>query len=380
VDERERAVNTAALVFTRRSRDDPGGAVETRFVSCRVAILGRMAPTAAEPAGVPEPASRDPLLRAAIELVPPSTTAFELDQRLRAAGVAPVPGLATALLDDLAGLGLVRVSRRDGEHRRYVPTTLGTRTLEAGQRGDVGVALHELEQLRTDLLSTIAHELRTPLTAVRTSVGLLLDPSSAPTDEQRTTLLTAIERNADRMQRLVGDILELSRFRSGSVQLQLRRFRAVALAESAVTVVAPLATGAGQRIVLDAAIPAEHQVFGDRRRLEQALVNLVANAQRYSPPAGEVRLRVERRGAHTAWIVEDDGPGIPEADRPRLFERFFVGRNDRSGPRDGVGLGLPTSLAIAQAHGGTIEVDSTVGQGSRFALVVPTSGPEEDEP
>jgi signal transduction histidine kinase len=78
--------------------------------------------------------------------------------------------------------------------------------------------------------------------------------------------------------------------------------------------------------------------------------------------------------------VDDDGPGIPEADRPRLFERFFVGRSDRSGPRDGVGLGLPTSLAIAQAHGGTIEVDSTVGRGSRFALVVPTSGPEEDEP
>jgi signal transduction histidine kinase len=338
-----------------------------------------MAPPAENSAGVPERGSRDPLLRAAIELVPPSATARELDQRLRAAGVVPVPRLATTLLDDLAGLGLVRVSRRDGEHLRYVPTTLGTRTLEAGRTGEAGVALYELEQLRTDLLSTIAHELRTPLTAVRTSVGLLLDPSSEPTDTQRATLLTAIERNADRMQRLVGDILELSRFRAGGVQLQLRRFRAVALAEAAAAVVAPLATGAGQRIVLDRAVQHEHQVFGDRRRLEQALVNLVANAQRYSPASGEVRLRVERRGPHTAWVVEDDGPGIPEADRPRLFERFFVGRSDRSGPRDGVGLGLPTSLAIAQAHGGTIEVDSAVGQGSRFALVVPTSGPEDDE-
>ena len=182
------------------------------------------------------------------------------------------------------------------------------------------------------------------------------------------------------MQRLVGDILELSRFRAGSVQLQLRRFRAIALAEAAAGLVAPLATSAGQRIAIDVAVPVGHQVFGDRRRLEQALVNLVANAQRYSPPGGVVRLRVERRGAQTAWIVEDDGPGIPEADRARLFERFFVGRNDRTGPRDGVGLGLPTALAIAQAHGGTIEVDSAVGQGSRFALVVPTAGPEEDEP
>ena len=245
-----------------------------------------------------------------------------------------------------------------------MPTTLGTRTLEGGPRGDSGIALQELEQLRTDLLSTIAHELRTPLTAVRTSVGLLLDPSSEPTDEQQATLLTAIERNADRMQRLVGDILELSRFRAGSVQLQLRRFRAIALAEAASGLVAPLATSAGQRIAIDVAVPVGHQVFGDRRRLEQALVNLARErpalfaARGRRPPAGRAA-----RG-QTAWVVEDDGPGIPEADRARLFERFFVGRNDQTGPRDGVGLGLPTALAIAQAHGGTIEVDSTVGRGS----------------
>ncbi len=78
--------------------------------------------------------------------------------------------------------------------------------------------------------------------------------------------------------------------------------------------------------------------------------------------------------------MADDGPGIPEADQARLFERFFVGRRDRSGRPEGVGLGLPTALAIAQAHGGTIEVTSVVGEGSRFGLVVPTAGPEEDAP
>ena len=211
-------------------------------------------------------------------------------------------------------------------------------------------------------------------------MSLLLDPASNPTDDQRASLLHAIERNADRMQRLVGDILELSRFRAGRVQLQLRRFRAIALAESAAAAVGPLATSAGQRIAIDVAVPAAHEVFGDRRRLEQALVNLVANAQRFTPADGVIHIRVERRGDRTAWVVDDLGPGIPDADQPRLFERFFVGRNDRSGPQDGVGLGLPTALAIAQAHGGTIEVSSTVGEGSRFTLVVPTSGPEEDEP
>jgi signal transduction histidine kinase len=78
------------------------------------------------------------------------------------------------------------------------------------------------------------------------------------------------------------------------------------------------------------------------------------------------------------WIVTDTGPGIPTEDQPHLFERFFVGRGDRSPPRQGVGLGLPTALAIAQAHGGTIEVDSRPGSGSRFALVVPADGMPDD--
>ncbi len=90
-------------------------------------------------------------------------------------------------------------------------------------------------------------------------------------------------------------------------------------------------------------------------------------------------MSVEEHGLFTSWSVTDDGPGISEADQARLFERFFVGRNDRSGRREGVGLGLPTALAIAQAHGGTIGVRSALGRGSTFALIVPTAGPEDDD-
>jgi signal transduction histidine kinase len=252
------------------------------------------------------------------------------------------------------------------------------RSIEGGVHGETAVPLEELERLRTDLLSTIAHELRTPLTAVRTSVGLLLDARTTATAEQRVALLESIERNADRMQRLVGDILELSRFRAGSVSLQLRNFSANALAEAAVSVVAPLATKRGQRIDLRR-MTDDDSVYGDRRRLEQALLNLVANAERFSPDGETILVTVERRGENTAWTVADNGPGISDADQTRLFERFFVGRNDRSGPREGVGLGLPTALAIAQAHGGTIEVRSALGEGSTFGLVVPMAGPE-DEP
>ena len=320
-----------------------------------------------------------PLLHAALTLVPPSTTASELEQRFAAGGADLRPRIAARLLADLADLGLVRASQRSGRGTRWVATTLGLRYVNAGLHGEASIPLAELEGLRTDLLSTIAHELRTPLTAVRTSAGLLLEPTAEPTEEQRRALLEAIERNGERMQRLVGDILELSRFRSGSVSLQLRRFSAGALAESAIAVISPLAAKRAQRIERRLPASGDHRVYGDHRRLEQALLNLVSNAQRFAPDRGVVSVSVEEHGLFTSWSVTDDGPGISEADQALLFERFFVGRQDRSGPRDGVGLGLPTALAIAQAHGGTISVRSALGRGSTFTLIVPTAGPEDEQ-
>ncbi|HEY3334685.1 MAG TPA: ATP-binding protein [Candidatus Limnocylindrales bacterium] len=344
----------------------------------RTATASRIEPATADAAVPARGAGHSPLLHAALVLVGTSVTTIELQHRFQVAGADLAAGLAGALLAELGDLGLVRAGRLGRGGRRYVRTSLGRRTVEGGVHGEAAVPLEELERLRTDLLSTIAHELRTPLTAVRTSVGLLRDPASEPTADQHEALLASIERNADRMQRLVGDILELSRFRAGGVALQLRRFEATGLAETAAAVVGPLAARRGQRIEFGGEPASSHGVYGDRRRLEQALINLIANAQRFSPDGAVVRVRVQRRGDQTTWEVEDNGPGIPEADRERLFERFFVGRSDRSGPREGVGLGLPTALAIAQAHGGTIEVGSTVGVGSTFRLVVPTGGPEEE--
>jgi signal transduction histidine kinase len=327
---------------------------------------------------VPTQEATGALLPAALALIAEGATPSALAERFADAGATVDPALAEGLLHRLLQLGLVRVARSAGEEGLFVPTSLGRSARADGITGLGAVGLEELERLRTDLLSTIAHELRTPLTALRTSVGLLADPASSPTDEQRRTLVATIERNADRMQRLIGDILDLARFRSGSIRLQLRRFDACELAASAIATLRPLA-GAQDVSISLSGCDKRVSIFGDHRRLEQALVNLVSNAQKFSPAGADVAVRVEAGDELVRWRVEDRGPGIAQADQARLFERFFVGRGDRSRAREGVGLGLPTALAIAQAHGGTIDVDSELGRGSTFTLVVPVEGPGEPE-
>lgn len=318
------------------------------------------------------------LAAVALRLVGEGATASTLSRRFAEEGAVVDVARSQDLLNELGGLGLVRVARQREDGAVHVVTSLGRQLddSEALLESQVASQLAELEHLRTDLLSTIAHELRTPLTAVRTCVGLLRDPDAHPTDEERTTLLATIERNADRMQQIVGDILQIARFRTGEIVLQLRQFDAASLAKGAVASLEPLATARGQTLTLH--LPATPiRVFGDHRRLEQALVNLVSNAVKYGRVDGSIDISVHSAGGWATFAVRDDGPGIADDDRPHLFERFFVGPNDRVGAAHGVGLGLPTALAIAQAHGGRIDVESASGLGSTFTLVVPIDGPEE---
>ncbi|MGE0539562.1 MAG: sensor histidine kinase [Dehalococcoidia bacterium] len=320
--------------------------------------------TASSAAATP---GRDQYAAAALLLIGEGVTAAELASRAAAVDAA-------AALARLTELGLIRVGAGEGAAKRYDVTPLGRRQVEAAllSQPTVVAALQELERLRSDLLSAIAHELRTPLTAVRTSVGLLLDPTLPATADVREQLLQNVAGSADRMQRFIEDFLDVVRLRAGSIRLQLRRFDGRTLAHEAAAAVMPLMSARGQ--TLDMRLPATPVwVYGDHRRLGQALVNLLSNAQKFSPDGTSVLLALELRGAEAAWSVTDRGPGIAPQDRERLFERFFTS----GGRTPGTGLGLPIALATAQAHGGMIEVDSVVGQGSTFILWMPTQGPAE---
>jgi two-component system sensor histidine kinase MtrB len=326
------------------------------------------------------PGSPSPLAGAALALVGGGVTPRDLVARFAANEAVVDAEAARARLDELCDMGLVRAVTADDETMYYV-TPLGDRLLAmsfAAKPEHVDL-LAEIEEMRTEVLSTIAHELRTPLTALRTSVGLLLDPAVEPSADEHHALLERIDRNATRMQRVVGDILDVSRFRAGRVQLQLRRFDAVEVARSAIASVTSLAESRRQTIQLVA--PEEPLfVFGDFRRLEQALVNLLSNAEKHSPDGAPITVTVKSKGSDVAWSVADKGHGIQPADKPRLFERFFVAARDSREATAGIGLGLPITLLIVEAHGGRIDVRSRPGRGSTFTVIVPAAGPRETPP
>ena len=319
-----------------------------------------------------------PLAVAGLALIEHGTTLPELERRFAAVGADLRPGVVEGILAELESLGLVRVAR-GGPAREYVVSSLGQRLLDHGYWNEASVPLKDLERLRTDLLSIVSHELRTPITVMRTLTGLLLDPDSHPTDDQRRTMLETMERNAERMQHLIGEILDLARYRSGTIGLQLRPFDATEIALAAVETIRPLAERQRQAVELDIPDGPPPRVFGDRARLDRALLNLVSNAQHFAPDGGRISLAVRASGdGLIRWSVTDDGPGIPVEDQAHLFERFFVGKGRPTDVQEGVGLGLPRALAIAQAHGGSIEVRSRPGHGSTFTLVVPAAGPPEE--
>ena len=315
----------------------------------------------------------------ALALVDRPSTPEELVRRFGSAGAAISVQQAQALIEELTDRGLVRVARvTDAGERQVVRTVIGDHLVDAlvGQSSLDGRRT-ELERLRSDLLSTIAHEVRTPLTAIRTSVGLLLDPATRASHNQRTELLRTIERNAERIQQHADDVLDLARFRAGHVRLGLRRFDARVIADEVVDTLGPNLEVKHQDVRAD--VPAEPLwVIADHRRIERAVLNLVVNAHKFSPANSSIALVVRATDADVVWEVSDPGPGIAPEQRDQLFERFFVGAAD-SGQR-GSGLGLPIALAIAQAHGGRIEFDTAVGRGSTFRLIVPAIASMDHEP
>jgi signal transduction histidine kinase len=224
---------------------------------------------------------------------------------------------------------------------------------------------------RTTFISTVAHELRTPLTGLGGYLGLILDGKVDDPAVERDFL----ERSrtiVGSMAELVDDLLELSALESGSVQLDLGPF---SIAEAGSQVAAGLLPIAISRdISLTTGFPPRLRVAtGDRRRVEQILTNLAANALKFTPSGGAVEIEGHVDGLVALFVVRDDGDGIPADERSRIFERFHrLANHERI---SGTGLGLPIARDLARQMSGDLEVASVPGSGSSFVLALP--GPTE---
>jgi two-component system phosphate regulon sensor histidine kinase PhoR len=223
-----------------------------------------------------------------------------------------------------------------------------------------------LHQLRSDFVSNVSHELRTPLSTIKILTETLLELRGQDADAQR--FLEQIDSEVDSMAALVRDLLHLTRLESVSGELSLRQFAPHDLLATVSARMQPLAERHGVKLDVSSHI-AGGALRADPERLEQALVNLLANAIAHTPEGGTVSALVEQTEAGVRFVVRDTGSGIPAEDLPRIWERFFKSDRSRSGP--GTGLGLAIVKHIVQAHGGTVSVESTVGQGSTFRIEIP---------
>jgi signal transduction histidine kinase len=219
--------------------------------------------------------------------------------------------------------------------------------------------------MRDEVLAIVAHDLRAPLNAVQTSAAFLMDVELAVPDRRR--LLDVIRRAASSMNRLIGDLLDVSRMESGVFRIEPQRFDLAALATEVCEQFQPQATEHARTLecAIDRDLPL---VFADRGRISQVLENLISNALRFTPAGGSVTARIARHGAYEIKCsVSDTGVGIPSEELPHLFERFWQARRYRRG---GAGLGLAIARGVVEAHGSALAVESEPGQGSVFSFVL----------
>jgi two-component system phosphate regulon sensor histidine kinase PhoR len=229
--------------------------------------------------------------------------------------------------------------------------------------------LKKLENLRSEFVSNVSHEIKTPLTAIKASVETLLETD--PGKDEMAQLLKIIGRHTERLTSIVDDILSLSKLEDEK-QKDSGQFSETLLADVIDAALADCREKATQKQV-DFIVNSNKGIVGTMNSslIEQALVNLIDNAIKYSEPQSSVEIESCRENGNILISVKDHGCGISEKHLPRVFERFYRVDRARSRKLGGTGLGLSIVKHIANVHGGKVEVESAVGKGSKFTIILP---------
>jgi PAS domain S-box-containing protein len=294
---------------------------------------------------------------------------FKIFRSLNPASTMTVPMVASGKI--VGALSLVSCH----EEHQYTMDDLALAE-ELGRRAALAVEnarLFDEAQLATrardDMLAIVAHDLRNPLNTIFMSSQFLLEivpESERPTEHKQ---LSIVRRAAERMNRLIQDLLEVKRIESGKLSLERRETDARAVVTEALEVLRPMATASSLTLESDVAADTP-KIAVDAPRIQQVLSNLVGNAIKFTPAGGQIVLRARPGKAEACFAVVDTGPGIAPDALPHIFGRFWQGKRS---DRRGIGLGLTIAKGIVEAHGGRIWVESQLGAGSSFYFTVPVA-------
>jgi signal transduction histidine kinase len=238
-----------------------------------------------------------------------------------------------------------------------------------GEPAGVVLILHDVTQQRqldekkSGAVSAVSHQLKTPLTSIRMAIHLLLEEKVGGLSPKQADLLVAAAEDAERLDTIVDELLDIGRIASGKARMDLRPVPPIDLVSREMEANRPAARDGGVSLVVDmpATLP---QVWVDPARIAHVFANLLSNSLKYTPPGGKVTLSAKAEGEFVRFQVSDTGVGIPDKYLSRVFEQFF--RVPEQGPGPGVGLGLAIVKDIVEAHGGTVGVESREGKGSTF--------------
>jgi two-component system, NtrC family, sensor histidine kinase KinB len=263
--------------------------------------------------------------------------------------------------------------RIDDHDAFLLPRVIGMRD-ESGNMFGAALVLQDvtrfrlMDEVKTNLVSTVSHELKTPLTSIRMGLHLLLEERIGPLNPKQLELVVAAREDSERLLRMINDLLDLARLESGQTRQRLEVVSPGTLVDDALPDLRSLAEAHDLRLVAEVA-PDLPEVTVDSRQINHVFSNFVSNATRFSKPGEEVVLSVKPVGKTVRFSVLDHGPGIPKEFQSRVFERFF--RIPGTEESHGVGLGLAIAKEIVVSHGGSIGLHSTPGEGSEFYFDLP---------
>jgi signal transduction histidine kinase len=291
--------------------------------------------------------------------------------------LAPTSLIIVPLAARSTVLGSLLLATTADSNRRYTDRDVAIAN-EVGRRAALAVdhallyrAAEQAARMREEMVAVVSHDLKNPLATIQMAVSFLLE-DLIPDDTAHHLArqqLDAIHRTAERMYRLVHDLLDVAAIEAGQLPVTQSPLSAHALVTDALELLRPLAAAKSIALVGDVP-PGLPAVAADRERVLQVFSNLGGNALKFTARDGRVEIHATGHERAVEFIVRDTGPGIQPEDLPHVFDRFWQAKKRE---RAGVGLGLAIAKGIIEAHGGEIHVDSTPGQGSRFAFTLPVA-------